>query len=745
MSAVILHLGTTADSAFNSKLPELSLGQQVAWKQRLTSPKTVAEIDAQCKAYGVSGIFCTNPDFLELLLKAQPDFIPPNNRRGLTLDDYQGSLLHTREGIPVVIANPLENLVTTKWAIPAAKRFLSKLTAPEKWFPQTAFTWELVTPQTVESLYQEFLEHSTLIAIDIETPKPNPLRTINCVGYAAYFPKTHTSKCIVIPYTDMFWVTWVKKFNQLPQPKIFQNGLYDNVYFMRFNSPVYNWLYDTQHLFHSWYSEYPKRLDFVTAYALRDVRYWKDDGKSGNLQDYYRYNAKDCWATLNAWMALVIECDSWALKNYTQEFPLVFPCITCELEGLRVDSERLEQVKKESEQEIQVREAAFRKMIGVPTFNVISPKQTKELFKALGVGHLPGTDAANMLKARAAHPLNERVLGELVDIRKEKKLLSTYFQSEKFWNNRCYYKLNPAGTDTGRLASSESSFWCGLQIQNMPRGDKVKQFLIADPGWKLCEIDKEQAEARCVAYLAGEESLISLVESPKDYHSWNASQFFGVPYESIYDEATKKVLNRDLRDLSKRTNHGANYNMGPAVMLDTMGPKNVLKAKSLLKLPSSWSLKNVCKHLLDSYAKTYPGIKGRYYDSLKAEIVKTKKLVSPLGWTRIFFGDITNKSHLNALVAHPSQNLSVAIINKEFYNIWHSQIYGELKGLIRLKAQIHDSILFQVREDKTELVKYIEEKYMRTTVKVIGADGVTRDMMIPSAISDCENRWSDTK
>jgi hypothetical protein len=42
---------------------------------------------------------------------------------------------------------------------------------------------------------------------------------------------------------------------------------------------------------------------------------------------------------------------------------------------------------------------------------------------------------------------------------------------------------------------------------------------------------------------------------------------------------------KDLRDLSKRTNHGANYNMGGSVMLDTMGPKRVAQAKLVLKLP----------------------------------------------------------------------------------------------------------------------------------------------------------------
>src|SRR5690606_21352936 len=133
----------------------------------------------------------------------------------------------------------------------------------------------------------------------------------------------------------------------------------------------------------------------------------------------------------------------------------------------------------------------------------------------------------------------------------------------------------------GRLASTESSFWCGLQIQNIPQGKAVKGWIEADEGWEFAGGDYAQSEARCVGYLSGCTALIDLVESDKDYHSWNAHKFFGVPYEEV---------DKPLRNLSKRVNHGSNYNMGAAVLLDTMGPKNVAEARILLKLPARWTL-----------------------------------------------------------------------------------------------------------------------------------------------------------
>lgn len=772
---VLLHLGTQEDADYQHRLAGISAGLQVAWKSRLSTPGTLAELEMQCKAAGVQGVVCSNPVFLDMLLSAQIDFVHPVGKNGrkkeLTLDDYQGSLIYTpRENLPVVFINPLANLVTVPHASPAAKRFIKKVAKPSDWYPQTEFKWQVGTEQNLAEIFARF-QTATLISVDIETPIPNPLRTINCVGYCAYFRETHTTECVVIPFTGMFELTWIRKFNRLPSPKVTQGGSYDNVYLLRFNAPLYNWIGDTYHLFHSWYSEYPKRLDFVTAYLLRDVRFWKDDGKTGNIVDYYRYNAKDCWATANSWLAALGECDDYALDNYLEEFPLVFPCIHCELEGLACDKEQFAIEQKKLENEVQQEERSFQTMTNAPGFNVGSWQQMQKLFTVLGVGHIAKTDGTGkiaLLKAQAAHPLANKVLTAAEELKKDRKLLGTYYNQEKLWNGRIFYRLDPAGTDTGRLASSESSYWCGWQIQNFPR-EGFKQVVVSDPGWLLCEIDKAQAEARCVGYLSGEEKLIQLVESDKDYHSWNASAFFGVKYEDVWDQDKKKPKDKVLRDLSKRTNHGANYNMGPGVMLNTMGPKKVSQAKVMLKLTGS--LRQVCEFLLAQYERTYPRVKGLYYDFIIERVSKTGRLVSALGWTRTFFsrpGRLANqKPALNAAVAHEPQNLSVAIINRELYNVWHAQIYGnyfklprqlmrlkdylvevcekteyDLRGLVRIKAQIHDSIFFQYKgEDTPEKVAVL----MRTPLSIVGADKVTRTMIIPVDISAGRARWSELK
>jgi hypothetical protein len=757
-----------------------------AVKFKTDAPSMFAEFVNWCKLYEADAVVITNIITLEFVLHAQPDFRPPNTKKGITLNDYQGSLLSVRVGdrtIPAVVLNPLEHLVTVSYGKFLAERFLSKILYPERWMPDIPFVWREVKDVEDAELVTLRLAEARIIAADIETPTQGEwaeLRGINCCGYAGLYlarDGTPSIECYVFPFEDWSY-QFLKRVNDNPVPKVTQNGLYDNLYFLRWGLPCRMWLWDTYHLFHSWLSELPKDLALISAFNVRKVRYWKDDGKTGDRLDYYRYNAQDCWATLCALLGIMRDAPDWAIRNYTEhEFPVVFPAITCEIEGIRVDEERFHEVFKKKLEEKHHELIEIQTMLGGPcdelpikkkkvtkdgvtrmvddiqNFNPNSPKQVLKVFEMFGLKFLGSTDKAAVLKARAAHPLIDRVVGAIADWKSNAKVISGYLQEYKLWkigegptqHTRLFYKLDPAGTDTGRLASKASSFWCGFQIQNIPRDDSVKQCLIADPGWELGEGDYAQSEARCVGYMSGETKLIEVVEGPHDYHAWNASAFFGVPYECIYDDSLHKTVNKALRDLSKRTNHGANYNMGDGVMLDTMGPKYVAEAKRLLKLPPALPLKKVCAYLLSVYEKTYPRVKQDWYGSIVKTIRVSGMLVSPLGWTRKFFGKPwENKRDLNASVAHGPQNLSVGIINKTFVRIWRDQIYGDLRGLIRIKAQIHDSILFQFRAGQRHLADTVRER-MINPVEVTDCFGITRTMVIPPDMSAGKVRWSELK
>lgn len=742
-----------------------------------THPKTATELTLMAHKAGARAVVTTSLDLLASLLKATPDYRDTTDSKKLSLDDFAGSILESPSvgpinGVEVLILNPLDHLLRVSHAPFIFTHYLDKLLFPEKFPELPKFSWTLLDSVQDCKEFLALMDSCLLCAIDIETYHDDPKRLIDCCSWTLLLPDFST-KSVVLPIKEVWQWEWMRLFNQHPCPKVMQNGLYDSTYFCRWSAPVTNWIGDTLVLFHAWYSELPRRLDFIASFAIRKIRFWKNDGKTGDLLDHYRYNALDTWATLHAFIYLLSNAPTYAKTNYLINFPKVFPSLACALEGIAVDAGRLEKARSEAEAECAKQLEEIQFILDEPNFNPNSPVQVKKLFEILKCGSLPTTGAADMLKARAMSSFNDVVLGMIVRYKKNMKLLGTYFVPEKFWLDRCFYALNPAATDTNRMASKESAFWCGLQIQNIPRGDSVKQFLHADPGWKLAEVDKAQAEARCVGYLSGEEKLINLVESDKDYHSWNASAFFGISYEDIWDVKKNKARDKPLRDLSKRVNHGANYNMGAGVMIDTMGPKAVIEAKNLLKLPSHYKLTDVTGELLRVYSDTYPKVKGEWYESLTGKIRASGQLESALGWTRKFFGKPwANKPDLNAAVAHGPQNLSVAIINEEFYNIWRASMLGSyfrvddvkgfyqwikptagsilvntpnLPGNLRQKAQIHDSHFFQYRMEAEEATIATVMSMLYLRVPVEDARGVTRMMFIPSDNSYGGHYWSDIK
>jgi len=700
----------------------------------------------------------TDKSLLKPLLETQPDFKIGYNKNGsekkLSLNDYHGSLIEIPahklgrdKPIEVLFLNPLQHLRTVPEAPYVYKRYISKLTRPSEWFPQTEFTWEVVSESNVDSLYTLF-QSALLIAADTETDEGSPHRTINCSGYCALFADG-TTHSVVIPTIEMWGVLWMRRFNALQSAKIFQNGLYDNAYYARYNSPVTNWLYDTKILFHCWFSELPKRLDYITAFTIRKIRFWKDDGKTGGLHAHYEYNARDCWATLNSFLSMIREVPPYAIQNYLLEFPLVFSCLHSELDGLAVDKQAFDGSLVAVEAKLKLHEDKLSAWIG-PGFNPGSPPQVKRLLFCFGYRDRSGTvdssDDKTLTAAGAMSPFNMMITDEVQKVREFRKLRDTYLVWDKFWDDRLHYRIDPSGTDTGRLASGESSFWCGMPISTMPRGPEIKCFLRSDSDeWLLGENDFAQSEARCTGYISGCQTLIDLVEGPHDYHSWNAQAFFGIPYEQIYDEAKGKTIMKDIRDLSKRTNHGANYNMGAQVMLETMGPKKVAEARAVLGLPPGLPLVKVCAHLLDCYAKTYPEVKGDYQDWVKRTIKFTKKTVSALGWTRYYFSDPgESKMALNSAVAHNPQNLNAGILNIAYHRIWKEMMYGKLRGVFRLKAQIHDSVLYTYLATAPWVPEYVKE-LMTIPVPVTDIKGKTRTLVIPPDISAGKTHWSMLK
>jgi DNA polymerase I-like protein with 3'-5' exonuclease and polymerase domains len=746
--ATLLFLGTEDDREYTPRLKSM-VGVATVYVSYMPLT-TITEVTMYCKKKGITGVITTSVTLLKLLLNALG-----NPRSSPSLDSYAGSYF-TNSGIEFVFIHPLEHLSSVSYALFITKRFISKLTEPETWNESPAFKYELVTATNVDTIFASY--HSAYaIAIDIETLK-DPL-SIRCIGYSAIFilNGSVTVHSCVLPIDGDFALAWMRKFNwELKAPKIFQNGKYDISYLSRYNAVPYNYLWDTAHLFHSWYSELPKDLAFLGAFFVRKAMYWKDLAETNDLSEYYRYNALDTYTTALVWMEQMLQAPEWARNNYLMEFPLVFPCHLSEMTGMKRDMARLEAARAEIDSLIDTDNASLSRMVGTYPliFNVNSAPQNKALRTILGCSDIGSSDEKSLTKIGSRHPINRRITNKILDIRGNRKLASTYLttgEKAKELNGRILYSLNPHGTDTGRLASKEHHFWCGLQIQNIPRGKAVKQTIVADAGFMFAEADLKQAESRDTAYISGDETLIAAVSGTRDFHAVNASSFFGTSYDKIFDDATGKTLDKKLRDLAKRTNHGATYLMGASVMLDTMGDEKVWEAKKLLGLPSAYGLLDVTKHLLSVFHRTYPSLESVFYPSVVHEVITTGMLVGGTGWTRRCF-DRPDKNKLakNAYVAHMPQSLNAMKLNKAFMRVFYEiAIAPEYAPHFKLCAQIHDSILFQFREGHEYLMDMVSER-MGVPLTLKGYDGKTRTYTVPADVKAGKDGkgskyWSDTE
>lgn len=715
----------------------------------LTKPiTTLYEIESYCKDRGITGVLTTSPALLAKLAGRDKD---------VSLDAFSGSYFE-RGGIEYVILNPLEQVHTVPYGKFLLERFTSKITKPEKWLAAPKFQWRVIKNEADFQFAFEWLSDSILVGTDIETFS-DPL-SIRCVGYTGLKISSSgelSTFTFVVPLSGEWELAVVRKLNDTAAPKALQNGKYDHSYLARYDAPVHNWQWDTATMMHSWYCELPKDLGFLQSFFVREAAYWKDLADSSDLEQYYLYNGKDTWATALVVWAWIHEAPEWAKQNYLKEFPVNFPCHMSEMIGIDRDFPRMEKAREEIDAAIAKKSASLNRMLGTENFNVNSPLHMKALFKMLGCGDMPSQDDKHMAKAAFRHPLNARIIDvirgvpksddpNLAGIRALRKIKSTYLRTDaditktskggaKEFKGKILSSLIPHGTDSGRLASREHHFWCGLQLQNMPTGELVKQTLRAPPGFYFGEADLEQAETRDTAYITGDPNLIAAVNSDKDFHSLNTAAFFGVPYDSVYDDTIKKTINKKLRDLAKRVNHGANYNMGPQVMVDTMGEQKIYEAARLLGLRPGLPAVDIASYLLDQFAKTYPVVRKDYQEWVVHTVVTTNMLVGGTGWTRWCFSDPRkNKPALNSYIAHNPQSLNAMVLNQAYLKVFYDiAMHPQYRDHFRLVGQIHDSIPFFYREGHEYLCDMVKER-MEIPLTIADIKGVRRTFTVPAAL-----------
>jgi uracil-DNA glycosylase family 4 len=488
---------------------------------------------------------------------------------------------------------------------------------------------------------------------------------------------------------------------------------------------------------HLIYPDFPKSLEFLTSIHT-DHPYYKDDGKvwlkglSKDDEQFYIYSCLDSMISLECMEKLNRELDEKGYRElYEFTLQLYRPLLYMMYHGMKVNREKLAEARSQIEEKMNKAQAELNEIAG-GELNVNSFKQVSKYFYGVqepdgtwtggkvqqpyrnSKGRITTDDKAMARLAKATSTREGFREAKLIqEIRAYRKLLGTYMDIELDRDSRFRCSYNPRGTTTGRLSSSRTLFGTGTNMQNLP--PEFKQFLVADDGFLLIELDKSQAEWVVVAYAGGDANMIKVIEEGLDPHSWTGRLITGIEdlalikkeakllgHESnplIINELRKKHFPElidfehrggyiprmfSIRQCGKHSNHGLNYGMG------------YRKFALQYEIPETEA-----KTIVDKYHQAYPGIRQGYHAHIQYQLRKNRIVVNCFGRKRHFFGrwghDLFNQAY-----DFVAQSTVADLINHGLIKIYYDR--DPCMRPLELLAQVHDSILFQFPVKDFELM-----------------------------------------
>lgn len=405
------------------------------------------------------------------------------------------------------------------------------------------------------------------------------------------------------------------------------------------------------------------------------------------LEQAAPYAAEDADITLRLHQTLwgQLEAVPGLAKVFSEiELPLLPVLARMELLGTTIDPKLLHQQSQEIELRLAELEKQAHELAG-QEFNLSSPKQLGEiLFTKLGLPIIKKTP-------KGAPSTAEEVLAELAETyelpqllmehRGLAKLKSTYTDKLPLMikprTGRVHTSYHQAVAATGRLSSSDPN------LQNIPvrneQGRRIRQAFIPSTGYKLVAADYSQIELRIMAHLSGDKGLLTAFAEGKDIHKATAAEVFGVALDAV---------TTDMRRSAKAINFGLIYGMSAFGLAKQLG---IGRAEA--------------QKYMDLYFERYPGVL-EYMERTRQQ-AEAQGYVETLFGRRLYLPDIKSrnaglrKAAERAAINAPMQGTAADIIKRAMINV-DSWIRGIEDESIRMLMQVHDELVFEIREEKLE-------------------------------------------
>jgi DNA polymerase-1 len=382
------------------------------------------------------------------------------------------------------------------------------------------------------------------------------------------------------------------------------------------------------------------------------------------------------------------------------EMPLTSILGEMENHGVRIAMAPLNKLDKEVKIKIKKLEKEIHKLAG-SDFNINSTKQLKEvLFTTLEIptdglkktktGFSTAEDELEKLKN--LHP----IIILLQEYRELNKLETTYLNAlPKMINpetGKIHTNFNQTVAATGRLSSNEPN------LQNIPtrteEGRRIREAFVADDGYKLIGFDYSQIELRLAAHMSKDAGMIAAFNSGEDIHSATAAGINGV---------SLKEVTKEMRREAKAVNFGILYGQGAHGLSQGAGI-SYSEAGQFIK----------------KYFETYPGIK-KMIDGFIKQAREEGYAITMFGRRRPLPDmestiPFVKKSAERMAINTPVQGSAADLIKMAMIQI--SEMIGNKQDEIRMLLQVHDELIFEIKEDKIQSYLPKIREIMQDVVKL---------------------------
>lgn len=617
---------------------------------------------------------------------------------------------------------------------------------------------EVINPSPSEAiLFIDRMQDEKLpCALDIETIGGETA----CIGLAN---NTHTGLCInfrdrthnrfSIQDEMALRLRLQKWFDERGETKprlVMQNGMFDSSWLAYKDRlllpPSY---FDTMLAHHTLYPSLPHNLGFLTS-QYTEHPFYKDDGKAwregGDIDDFWRYNVKDCCITLAVSQAELQELRAQKLDKFFFDHVMRLQphLIRMTVGGVLVDVSLKQELAEAMAVDVMKLKEEFWRLAQEATGededykpNPGSPKQMAELYfrKLRLVGRGVATDKLNRDKMRQ-HPRTPEVAKDMLTAQdrwaEEQKFFSTYVEMgiDDDGRVRSEYKQTGVQSAPGRLSSAGTLWDSGGNLQNQP--GRAQKMYIADPGYMFSYFDLTQAEAQVVGKKAriekwNQQYAQARLDGVYDAHRALASEMFDIPYDDVpvYDWEPDNLTVPTKRYIAKRCRHGLNYRMGADRLAE------------VTKLPI-----RVAYDAHRIYHRAHPELQ-KWWDATGDEVRRTKSLYNAYGRRWILL-ERYDEEALKSIVAFYPQSTIGDKVSRCIYLCEDHPLWP--KGEARILLNIHDALIAIHKPEHKDIVQRIMKEVAEEPLYIDG-----QELIISAEIKESYpdekgvHRWSNMK